>query len=290
MKKILLSATGMAFMLASCGGDSNGNPEGKDTNAVEIEVVDVEEVEEFGVPSPTEIFDLFRDFEGKRVESFNHPDNIDRYLTNDIKSLNMGIYLSDFGFSSKVNESKDAWNYLNAGLEMLKGIGAEEVVDFEAIASMANAFEDGEDSVVVTMDKTFANMFNKLEKSGYGSDLSLIMIGGWVEGVYLLAELDFYSKESLVVQAVSEQSYTLDQIIGFTGAYANDENVAKWRNKMIELQDIYKKMDIEVEESIVKTEDGKLILEGGESVILNEADYYELVKQVSEIRKEIIAG
>ena len=290
MKKILLSASGFAFLLASCGGSGEGESENTDTNAVEIEVVEVEEVEEFGVPSPTEIFDLFTDFEGKTVQTFNHPDNIDRYLTNDVKALNLGIYLSDFGFASKVNESKDAWNYLNAGLDLLKGIGAEEVVDFEAIASMASAFEDGEDSVVVTMDKTFANMFNKLEKNGYGSELSLIMIGGWVEGVYLLAELDFYSKESLVVQAISEQSYTLDQIMGFTSAYANDESVAQWRNKMMELQEIYKKMDVHVEETQVRSEDGTMVFEGGESVILNETDYYQLIEKVSKIRSKIIGG
>jgi hypothetical protein len=289
MKKLFyLMIAVLSVSLISCEDKKPENPVIEENNQDSVFVknngIDV------GVPTPSEMFESYTGISKNKVTSFNDVSNVEKYLTKDIQSLNLGVFISDYAFNSKVNGNKNNEQYLQAILELFKSLGAEDAVDMDVFMELADAMDSGEDSIVSQMDEQVTEIFNTLEEKGFGNELSLIMIGGWIEGVFLASELEPYSDGGAIVSGISDQKFALEQIISFSENFASDENVNKWRNEAIKIHDFYDVEQIEGTETETKeTEDGKFVFSGGDvETVLNETQYSELLSIVSELRSQII--
>jgi hypothetical protein len=106
------------------------------------------------------------------------------------------------------------------------------------------------------MNRAYTKMEANLRESGRESTAGLLLVGGWVEAMYLTTQLvyDSQNPDPEIVQKIAEQKYTLNTLLSFIKNYYDDPVVVyyskklKYLNKYFDTFNIYfKKGDLEVD-------------------------------------------
>ena len=135
LKSALLFAAIVAF--ASCGSDPK--PEVDSAPAPEMAEVEKEMTEEDlaeadamikNMPSPIEMAILVKHAGGEyNPDLLNDVKNVDNYLTNGKKTLNMGIYSSDVGYTSLYKQTQETVFFLDNVRKLSDDIGLSDAFD-----------------------------------------------------------------------------------------------------------------------------------------------------------------
>jgi hypothetical protein len=112
------------------------------------------------------------------------------------------------------------------------------------------------DTIMVLMNKSFNNIEEHLRESGRESTAALMVMGGWVEALYVATQLVYNpaNPDPAVIQKIAEQKYTLNSLLSFMKNYYDDPVVVYYTKKLKYLKhyfdtfDIYfKKGDLEID-------------------------------------------
>lgn len=89
-------------------------------------------------------------------------------------------------------------------------------------------------------------MEEHLRESGRESTAGLIVMGGWVEAMYLATQLvyDPANPDPEVVQKIAEQKYTLNSLLSFIKNYYDDPVVVYYSKKLKYLNNYFNSFDI----------------------------------------------
>ena len=134
--KLIVLSVGV-LVLASCGSDPK--PEVNSDPAPEMAEVEQEMTEEDlaqadamiqNMPSPIEMAILVKHAGGEyNPDLLNDVKNVDNYLTNGKKTLNMGIYSSDVGYTSLYKQTQETVFFLDNVRKLSDDIGLSDAFD-----------------------------------------------------------------------------------------------------------------------------------------------------------------
>ena len=139
-------------------------------------------------------------------------------------------------------------------------------------------------------------MFSYLEENGRQDVLGMIVVGGWIEGLNIILNLEPYIEDSEICQRIADQKLTLENLLVFTSNVQNDKlvDLISDLSKIEEVfnQELENSSDElnDAEVSNLTNEDGVMVFGGGESASLSNSQFDQLKSIVMDLRTSIIEG
>lgn len=233
----LLIASGIfATFLVSCGSDKS-----EVKKDVDQELLDPKQAlnttfdgKIFSIPSPMQTALLLEEIQAPFKESYlSSLETVENYTTETKKALNLGIYGTDLGYLAIYKQNSTSLKYLAVVEKLTSDLGLEGAFD----KSFMSRFEkngSNKDSMMVLISDAFKKSDNFLKNSDRKPTSALILVGGWIESLYLACEINKEIANKKIVQRIGEQKQTLNSIIEILEQYnkagANDELISDMNN------------------------------------------------------------
>lgn len=206
------------------------------------------------IPSPMETADLF--FTNGAVyksDGTNPSENVNKYVTNGQKALNLGVYGADLSYANVFDQSQESMIYINCSKKLSDGLDVSSAFDIATIERIEESVNN-RDSLMVIIDDAFKIIEAHLNETGQDHLSALIMTGGWIEGLYLgTRTLDKENPDTELMKRIMVQKSSLTSLMDLLVTYDNSE-VISVEQKMKPLQEAYDKVDEKTvnQESIIE--------------------------------------
>lgn len=199
----------------------------------------------YGTLTPVEICSIFNRLGVKYNSSVMNPvSNSDKYLSNSKTSLNTGIYGVDFGYLKMFGIGQEMINYVVTIKNMSGRLGIPDTYITSPLKMLQG--DPDPDSVTFFMNNAYNNMENHLRESGRESTAGLMVIGGWVEAMYIATQFvyDPANPDPEVIQRIAEQKYSLNSLLSFIKNYYDDPVVVYYSKKLKYLNNYFDSFNI----------------------------------------------
>lgn len=236
MRLSLLLLSALATALFSACEPKDNSP--GSTTAVATDSIDLNQAKDMvrQLPSPIEMAILVKHSGGVYDGSVLNPvKNIDRYTTEAKKTMNMGVFSADVGYTSLYKQTQETMFYLNNVRKLSDAIGLSEAFDQELFDRVENNIQF-RDSLLNLLGGAYDRANDYLRANDRTTTSLLMLAGGWVESVYLASRLgpDGRPNEEILIQIHAQRS-VLDRIIGAMDAL-DDPAVNDLQMRMLPLQ------------------------------------------------------
>jgi hypothetical protein len=212
----------------------------------------------------------------------NSTSKIPEYITSSKKALNIGVYAVDLSYARIFEQIEFAGRYFSAMQKLSEELG----IPADYFVNTAKRFDrniNDKDSLILIANEVYLTTDDYLKENERYSAAAQIILGGWTEALYIAMHIAKESKDIEVFERVTEQKYSLDNLIDMLNNYADDEVIVHYLAKLEELREPFNLLDKEVNTDFdADTREGKKRIEN----ILTMLDVLE--KDINEIRREIV--
>jgi hypothetical protein len=214
----------------------------------------------YSLPSPLETAMLIKSAGGEYNEFLLNPlSNVDKYTTNKSMAINLGIYTTDLSFCSLFDQTQTSLNYMEATRKLADAMDIKDAIDEETMTRLEENLNN-RDVVMDIISETFLNSSSYLKENERQSVAAIVLVGGWIEGLYLATQLvgDKPIEDNKLVDRIAEQKLSfsiVDRMLEDNKVNEKGEENLDIVNLMNELQGLrvaYSK--IVVQTSAVKVE------------------------------------
>jgi hypothetical protein len=212
----------------------------------------------YGILTPVEISAIFNRLGiPYNNAALNPTSNRNLYLSSSKASINTGIYGVDFGYLKTFGIGQEIIEYMVTIRDMSNKLGIPDSFLTDPIKRIQSDMSEP-DTIMSLMNGAYTKMEDHLRASGRESTAGLMVMGGWVEAMFLATQLvyDPAKPDPEVVQKIAEQKYTLTSLLSFMKNYYDDPIIVYYTKKLKYLKnyfdtfDIYfKKGDLEIDKS-----------------------------------------
>jgi hypothetical protein len=277
--------------LTSCGGDEPAD----EINADIVEEV-IEEVKNesyYQIPSPDEMFGFIKESGLKYNKAALNPvQSASSYTDPKQQALNFGIYSADLAYTAAFEEYQESIKYFGSIQKLGDQIGLSSAFDKSLIERVQTNLNNA-DSLVAITNTSYFSVVDYLEQNEQGGKLGLIASAGWLETVYIVANTAKYGKDKAAIERLADQKLTLDNLLAYLEKYAeNDADVKEVHGWFKELETAFAGLEEKSTGSgiTLKKKEGskKMVLGGGETIRISEAQFNAIKNKISEIRNNIV--
>lgn len=248
----------------------------------------------YSLPSPIELTYLFKkegiNYQADKLHSIASRNN---YTLTIKKALNLGVYGADLSYAGLFGKHEDAIEYYTTCQILAEDIGIGQTFQKEFISRIeSNA--DNRDTLLQVISDFFLDNDAYLKDHRQQHISTYILIGGWIEGMYLGTQMEVKESDSKGIRTIiAGQKHSLISLLVLLNSIEDEESLNVLREKMEELVKLFDKINYgEVNESKQKVEkkNGKIILNTGEAETKIDDETFEQIKKlVKEIRTSIIS-
>jgi len=290
----------LGFIIAGC----NRGPKSEAAGSGEFEAtgtLDPETQEQlntakrifYSLPSPLETAMLIKNAGAEYDEELMNPtSNVSKYITSKSKALNLGIYSTDLSYASLFDQSQATLDYIGAAKEMADGLNILDAIDEETVSRLEDQINN-RDAIIDIISETIMNSSSFLKENNLEGTASVVLVGGWVEGLYIATNLVNDSKLSgnRLVERIVDQKLSLDIIVSLLESTPEDQDAQSVLEDVKALQNIFNKITIDQGEVTVETDPETNIstLESESSIKITQRVFNELKSKVIEIRTSYIS-
>ena len=292
----------LAFVVTSCNSSgSKANKENSGENDQFESQVDEETQVKlntakrifYSLPSPLETAMLIKNAGALYEETLLNPtDNTSKYITNRSMALNLGIYSTDLSFASLFDQTQATLNYIAAAKVMADGLDILDAIDEETIQRLEDNINN-RDVIIDIISETLLNSSAYLKENGLEATASVILVGGWVEGLYLATNLvgDGPLKEDKLVERIVDQKLSLDIIINLLNETSENADSQAVLADVMALKQIFDKITITQSETtaVEDPETNVTTLKSESSINITKKVFEDLSEKVKEIRSSYIS-
>lgn len=249
-------------MFFSCGSEQKPTAEEPSAEMEEVKEMTDEDLAEADkmikqMPSPIEMAILVKHAGGEYNSALlNDVKRIDDYVTTGKKTVNMGVYSADVGYTSLYKQTQETVFYLNNVRKLSDAIGLTDAFD-QAVFDRVEANIENRDSLLHILSGSY-DVANQYLKENNRMNTSILMIaGGWIESMYLAANLgaDGGRPEDIISLRILEQDVVLDRLLSAMELIQDDPLVNEFRGKLLELDEHLEGGDIRIGEGDAATVD-----------------------------------
>ncbi len=225
-------------------------------------------------------------------ELLNPTGNTSRYITSVAKALNLGIYSTDLSYASLFDQTQATLDYIGAAKEMADGLNILDAINEETISTLEENINNRE-IIIDIISETLMNSTSFLKENGLESTASIVLVGGWMEGLYIATNLvdDGKLKGNKLVERIVDQKLSLDIIVNLLMQSSEDEDAMAVLEDVNALKVIFDKITIDQGEVTVveDTETNVTTLKSDSSIKISKDVFLQLKAKVSELRSSYIS-
>lgn len=254
-------------------------------------VQDVKTVKEifYSLPSPLETAMILKQSGATYNEEILNPtENVSKYVTNKSMALNLGIYSTDLSYASLFDQTQATINYMDAAKKMAEGLGILNVIDEETVNRL-EANINNRDIIMDIISETIMNSSSFFEENDRQAMSAIVLVGGWVEGLYIATNLvgpDVDLENNELVKRIVDQKLTLSMVYNILEENMDNDDVKNIISQVDQIKQIYDKIEIKSSEiEPVTDEETKVItLKSTTRVKMSPDTFNQLKEQVKVIR------
>ena len=206
----------------------------------------------YKIPSPMEMFIFLNKTGSPYLNHKTH--NTERcsdYMSTKAKAVNFGIYTADLAYCAVFDDFQQTIVYFNTSRQLANNLGLYEGYGAEVadridknITSIDSLLEISANSYYLT------NQF--LESQGYGDVLGLILVGGWIEGLYLAIEsVGGIDMENPIIERIADQQVLLDNLLGYLKNNESSKNITEIITDLQPIQEAFDELYFNDENTII---------------------------------------
>jgi hypothetical protein len=245
----------------------------------------------YGVLTPVEICVIFdRLAIPLNNAALNPVSNKELYLSSSKTSINTGIYGVDFGYLKMFGISQEMINYMVTIRDMCNKLGIPDNLILDPIKRVQKDMADM-DTITVLMKKSYDDIENHLRQSGRESTAGLMVMGGWIEAMYIATQLVYNpaNPDAEVVQKIAEQKYTLNSLLSFMKNYYDDPVVVYFTKKLKYLKRYFDSFDIWFKKGDLEIDTAKQVLRSsGTKMTVTVETLNDIRDYVAKLRTEMV--
>ncbi len=287
-------------LLMSCGGEET-SAEGNDVSlqdTIQKEIsadtkVRIEKTQKifYSVPSPAETADMFKKAGLEYNKDILNPyNNVSKYVTQFSKAVNLGVYGADLSYANIFEQTQESMLYMNCAKKLADELSVSGAFD----AATMERFEENinnKDSLLSLISDTYWIIDDYLKENDQEETAALIIVGGWVEGLYLgTAMLTENMTNQELMQRIAEQKYSFENIMGLLNSFENNDNINKIKELMKPLEEAFAQVNIDGGETTTSTNDEGVTTIGttNENMQVTPEQVLGIKNAVTQIRNQFI--
>ena len=246
MKLNRLSAIGFTVIFSvyslfftGCSGD-NASEEEVSLNEEESTTLVKVNNKIFSIPSPLQTALLIKDCEVKyQKELLNNSSNYERYATSFSKALNLGVYGANLGYATIYDQKQDAFGYMKSVKLLTEDLGIADVFTSQMMERLNKNFND-KDSLLAMISGAYANTNSYLNNNEQNDISALVLLGGWVEGLFITTEIYRLTQKEEIKQRIGEQKTSLARLQELLSTY---DDSAEYKSLIADLKKLSETYD-----------------------------------------------
>jgi len=212
----------------------------------------------------------------------NNSDKATDYITGSKKALNLGVYAVELSYCRIFEQFEMAGRYFSAMQRLSEELG----IPSDFFINTAKRFDrniDNKDSLIKIANEVYMTTDSYLKENEQFSASAQIILGGWVEAIYIASSVALESKDLDIIERFSEQKYSLKNLLDMLSNYADDEVVNHYIKELKEIDVTYTSFVLNIREELDPgTAEAKKITDEALSKIR------EISKMIKDLRQEII--
>jgi len=285
----------LTLFLFGCASESSK----KDKIDVDISDVTVNDAAKVGVqtarqifyslPSPLETAMILKRAGAKYNEEILNPvEKINRYNTNKSMALNLGIYSTDLSYASLFDQTQASIRYMSASKKLAEGLGILNAIDNTVIQKLEENVNNRE-VIMDIISETFLNTNSILEENDRVAIGSIILVGGWVEGLYIATTLveNVQVADNELVERIIDQKLSLSTVINLLEQHKEHPDVKDVLEDVVSLKVIYDQIQLSVSEVEAVTDESTVTTLRSKNVSsVSPAIFASLKEKVANIRSK----
>ncbi len=268
-------------VIFSCNNDKKQQTQ-KQTIQTDTSVVLREKFNEakqvvYSLPSPQEVSIILLDNKDINFDPtlLNNINNVDKYTSDLSKALNLGIYSADVSFANLFDQNQITINYMTAAKKLAEQLGILNYFTEEDIDKLENNVTN-RDEIMKIITEAYMKSDAKLQEDHRDDIGALILIGGWIEGMYLAVNLTHCNvKENpKLVSSIMEQQLSLALLVDFLNYYKNDKLLSEISHDIFELNKIFQGINTDIDDN--------------GNITVSQEDFQKLCNAVNSIRSTYV--
>lgn len=300
MKRILLSSLVILILLisfSSCNKNKNRKAEPEITfsispsDSITDDIPDEKREIFYGLLTPVEISAIFDRLGATYTpELLNDNNRGNDYLSSSKAALNLGVYGVDLSYLKMFNLHTEMIKYMVAVRSLSSKLGIPIDYLTEPIEQLENNMSDP-DSILNYVNRAYKRIEDHLKIDNRESTAGLMVLGGWIEALYIACELIDESKnlDPEVVARVAEQKYTLNTLLSFLKNYYDDPVVVYYTKKLKFLKKYFDKFEIYFDKTDLEIDEESQVLKASRSeMTITRQNLKDIKDYVQKMREETV--
>jgi len=243
----------------------------------------------FSIPSPIQTA-IFISGSGAEFNTLaiNPYENADNYSSDFYKTLNLGIYGADLSYTTIYEDNNLSLKYLAIIRDIANDIGLENSFD-ETLINRFSSNSNNKDSMLVFVSEAFTNADNYLKSNEKNSEAALILAGGWIEAMNILAISYQDTKNVKIKERIAQQKNTLLTLVEMLEKLGNSDDYMDLSAELYELYEYFEGIEYSYE-YIAPVTDGKNRLTNINSkqlINISDEQLNDIINKLTNIRDEI---
>lgn len=241
---LVLMAIILVFPACKMGRKSSGNDSAA---SGELDKARVEkDVREFVYPLPTsfEVTEMLNRIGAAYILTLTNPvANVEKYLTEKSKAINLGIYGADLSYASTYNQKQEVIGFMDVSKKLIDALNISGAISPD-IVEQVEANQDDKDKLVEIITNSFYDTYEYLNRSDRGSVSMLVLAGSWVEALYISTHIsqDTYNNKEMV-KIVMEQKASLNKLVSLMEVVKDNAAVAETLSLLTNIHTIYNSIE-----------------------------------------------
>jgi hypothetical protein len=201
----------------ACSSNKNNDEEtladsNETTQVIEQQKINAQNVFT-SIPGPEELSSLIAqtnlDYDASLL---NNPDNLSKYTSDNFKAINLGLYGADMVYTNVYEQAQESMLYLKCVNSLCRSLGITGAFD-EKTGERLQDNKENKDSLLSIVSKSFSKADEFLRENQRPGTSSLMVAGGWIEGLYLSGKVAEQAKTKKLIQKMSQQKKSLSDLI-----------------------------------------------------------------------------
>lgn len=244
------------------------------------------------LPSPLESAMLIKSAGARFDQNLLNPvSNQNSYITSKSMALNLGIYTCDLSFASLYEQTQLLIDYMNAAKRMADGLGILDAIEQDDIDKLEENINNSE-VIMEVVSQTFMNSSSYLEDNGQPATAATVLVGGWIEGLYIstqLVDMNDFSGNKLVNRIV-DQKLSIDILLNLLDGSKGNPSVDELIFQVAKLKAVFDKVKIQTSPISKEYDEASksTLIKSEVQSDLTPAVFKELSATVAEIRNSFV--
>jgi hypothetical protein len=212
-------------------------------------------------------------------------------------ALNLGIYTTDLSFASLFDQTQTSINYMNGARSIAQGLDINDAIDDETLKRLEDNLAN-RDVVMDIISETFLNCSSYLKENERQDVAAIVLVGGWIEGLYLATKLvgDASIENNKLADRILEQKLSFNIVQRMLDDNKENEkgeqnaDIIELISRLQELKLAFDKVNVETTETTTVTDDSSKVttLKSHTKVSIDTKDFKQLQLVVDKLRTSFI--